>query len=115
MDHLPKRKLVEARIKFAVHEFKHGSPERGRTVFESLLSAYPKRLDVWNVYIDQETALGAHDAVRRLFDRVTSQKLSTKKARSFFKKLMAFEKKFGDESTQQRAQAAVEAYVKRVD
>jgi hypothetical protein len=33
---------VETISKFAQLEFKYGSPERGRTVFEGLISTYPK-------------------------------------------------------------------------
>ena len=34
-------------------EFRHGSAERGRGVVEGVLRNYPKRLDLWSVYIDQ--------------------------------------------------------------
>lgn len=34
-------------------EFKHGSPERGRAIFEGIVRNYPKRLDLWSVYLDQ--------------------------------------------------------------
>jgi rRNA biogenesis protein RRP5 len=37
----------------ALQEFKVGSPERGRAVFESLLRNNPKRTDLWSLYIDQ--------------------------------------------------------------
>ena len=33
-------------------EFKYGEPQRGITVFESVLKNYPKRTDLWSVYID---------------------------------------------------------------
>ena len=38
--------------KFAEYEVKYGDVERGVTLFETLLSHYPKRLDVCFVYID---------------------------------------------------------------
>ena len=38
--------------RFAQFEFKHGEPARGRTMFESILSSYPRRVDIWSVYID---------------------------------------------------------------
>ena len=50
--------------KFAQFEFKFGDPERGRTMFESLLSSYPKRVDLWSVYIDMMTKTGKVDIVR---------------------------------------------------
>ena len=56
---LPRRKHVATILKFALLEFKHSaSPELGRTMFEGLLSSEPKRLDLWNVYIDQEVSSG---------------------------------------------------------
>eukprot|EP00878_Enallax_costatus_P033765 GHUV01037320.1.p1 GENE.GHUV01037320.1~~GHUV01037320.1.p1 ORF type:complete len:162 (+),score=18.56 GHUV01037320.1:96-581(+) len=30
-----------------------GCAERGRSIFESMLANYPKRIDIWNVYVDQ--------------------------------------------------------------
>ena len=31
-------------------EFKHGAPESGRTMFEGIVSNYPKRMDIWAIY-----------------------------------------------------------------
>jgi len=42
----------------AVLEFKHGDTERGKTLFEGILDRYPKRLDIWSVYIDQVAKAG---------------------------------------------------------
>ncbi len=41
----------------AIQEFKVGSAERGRSMFESCLRNYPARLDVWSQYLDQVTSL----------------------------------------------------------
>lgn len=40
----------------AIQEFKVGSAERGRSMFESCLRNYPARLDVWSQYLDQVTS-----------------------------------------------------------
>ena len=69
---------MELISKFAQLEFRHGAPERGRTgapatarsthplnmrdslvtpctaVFDGILSNYPKRVDVWSIYLDME-------------------------------------------------------------
>lgn len=37
----------------ALAEFRLGCAERGRSVFEGVLVNYPKRTDLWNVYLDQ--------------------------------------------------------------
>ena len=43
---------VDMISKFAQCEFKYGEVEQGCTMFDNLLSSYPKRADVWSVYID---------------------------------------------------------------
>ncbi len=55
---------IEVILKFSQLEFLHGEPERGRTMFESLLNSYPRRLDIWNPYIDSMTKQGDTKAVR---------------------------------------------------
>ena len=55
---------VDMIAKFAQMEFKLGEPERGRTMFENILSNYPKRCDLWSVYIDMVTKLGDLEPVR---------------------------------------------------
>ncbi|MFH4983144.1 hypothetical protein AB6A40_009853 [Gnathostoma spinigerum] len=86
--------------RFAQMEYKSGDPEQGKTIFESILNAYPKKADIWSVYIDMVTRRRNVDETRRLFERVTSNKFSTHKMRSFFKKWLDFEKKFGDDEHQ---------------
>jgi hypothetical protein len=44
-------RFLSCRAAFA--EFKLGCAERGRSVFEGVLVNYPKRTDLWNVYLDQ--------------------------------------------------------------
>lgn len=110
-----------------------GSQERGRTLFESLIATLPGRLDLWNVYLDQEVAAFARKhpqhvgggagraaaeqrstelaALRRLFDRASSLRLSTKKMKFMLKKALAFESAHGDAAGAARVQAAARAYV----
>lgn len=56
-----------------------GIPERGRSFFENMLRNYPKRMDLWSVYLDQEIRAGDLHRCRSLFDRVTYLKLPPKK------------------------------------
>nr|KAJ3421087.1 rRNA biogenesis protein rrp5 [Polyrhizophydium stewartii] len=93
---LPKRKHIEATSKFAQMEFKLGEPERGRTVFEGLMSTCPKRADLWSIYLDMEIRAADRAVIRRLFERVLALKWSAKKMKFFFKKYLDFEKKHGD-------------------
>jgi rRNA biogenesis protein RRP5 len=45
-------------------EFKNGDPERGRTIFEGLVSNSPKRVDLWSIYLDQEIRCGDFEKTR---------------------------------------------------
>lgn len=98
-------------------EFKLGDSERARTIFEGIVDSYPKRLDLWWVYIDQEIRVQNIVGVRALFDRVLATKLSSKKTKSLFKKWLAFEKQHGDdagaEAVKQRAVSVVAVWVPR--
>lgn len=89
--------------KLAQLQFKYGNFEMGRTIFESLLGNYPKRIDQWSIYLDMEIKQGDLILTRRLFERVLHlKKLSSKKLKFLFKKYLTFEKQFGtDESIEQ--------------
>ena len=84
---LPKRKHVAVLSKFAQFEFKYGSSERGRTMFDSLMATCPKRLDLWSVWLDMEEGHGDEGAGRRLYERVCAMKWSSKKMRFLLKRL----------------------------
>ena len=52
------RALVPAQLLSAVAlaEFRSGDAERGRALFEGILRNYPRRLDLWSVYLDQASS-----------------------------------------------------------
>jgi rRNA biogenesis protein RRP5 len=128
---LPPHTHVDLTAKFGQLEFRspNGDVERGRTVFEGLLSSFPKRVDLWNVLIDLEIKAGDVDQVRRLFERVlgldsgvamdgtksgTKRKLKDKQAKFFFKKWLAFEEGpgGGEEKRVDAVKARAAEYVK---
>lgn len=39
--------------------FMHNEPEKGRTTFDAILSNYPKRTDIWSVFLDMESKYGS--------------------------------------------------------
>lgn len=47
---LMKSDLVGLKSRFAQFEFRFGDVERGKTVYENLLSDNPRRIDLWKVY-----------------------------------------------------------------
>ncbi|XP_065151454.2 protein RRP5 homolog [Paramisgurnus dabryanus] len=100
---------VDLITKFARLEFQYGNTERGKSMFEKVLSTYPKRTDLWSVFIDLTVKHGCQKEVRELFDRVIHLSVSVKKVKFFFKRYLEYEKKNGTpESIQAVKQKALE-------
>ncbi len=116
MQALPQHTHLALTSKFAQLEFNSptGDPERGRTIFETLLSQWPKRLDLWNVLLDLEVKQGDQAVIRRLFERVTTSgsHMKPRKAKFFFKKWLEYEGKAGDGKSQERVKALAAEYVR---
>lgn len=109
---LAKHKHVPVISRFASYEYELGSPDRGRTLFEGILASYPKRLDLWNVYMDKEIKfVQDSEYIRVLFARVTNMKFSAKKMRFLFKKYIDYESEHGTEQTVQHVRELVQAFV----
>lgn len=82
------------------------------------MDSYPKRLDLWFVYVDMEIKQNNVAGVRALLNRILVQRLSSsafllppppssasltprslaEKGKSVFKKWLSFEKEHGDEA-----------------
>ncbi|BBM98348.1 rRNA biogenesis protein RRP5 [Marchantia polymorpha subsp. ruderalis] len=108
---LPKRKHLKVITQVSIMEFKHGSPERGRAIFEGIVRNYPKRLDLWSVYLDQEIRVGDVDIVRALFERAVLLELQPKKMKTLFKRYLDFEKTHGDEARVEYVKTKAMEYV----
>uniref|UniRef100_A0A0D9WWN1 Protein RRP5 homolog n=1 Tax=Leersia perrieri TaxID=77586 RepID=A0A0D9WWN1_9ORYZ len=94
---IPQSKRIKFLSQTAILEFKCGVPEEGRSRFELILREFPKRTDLWSVYLDQEIRLGDIEVIRALFERVTCLSLPPKKMKFLFKKYLEYEKLQGDE------------------
>lgn len=84
----------------------NGDIERGRTVFEGLVDAWPKRGDLWDTYVDLERAKGEEEYVRGLFERMAKAKMKKKRARWVFKRWLEFEEGVGGDSERVKRLAA---------
>ncbi|KAK8849492.1 hypothetical protein IAR55_004826 [Kwoniella newhampshirensis] len=111
MKSLDKLKHVETIEKMALLEFKHGDAERAKTLFEGLVDRFPKRLDLWGVYIDQLAKISDIQGVRGLIDRALDQKLTSKKAKFLFKKWLMIEQRIGDAQGQEKAKTRARNWV----
>ena len=99
-------------VKVAIMEYSHeaGVVARGRSLFEAAISEYPKRTDVWSVFIDQEVKADAGAAaVRELFMRFSSLKLNARKMKFVYTKWLEWEGAVGGdvEGVKERARAFV--------
>ncbi len=132
---LPSRDHVAITIQVAKLEFQDpaGSPERGRVMFEKLLANYPKRLDIWFVFIDQESKLirvlsrnvsgslkagdikKAKSRVRTILDNITGENYwktwSPRQMKLLFKKYIEFETEFGNDAKVSGVQDKATIYV----
>ncbi|XP_074274276.1 rRNA biogenesis protein RRP5-like [Silene latifolia] len=76
-----------------------------------MLREYPKRTDLWSVYLDQEIRLGDADLIRGLFERATSLSLPPKKMNFLFKKYLGYEKSVGDEERIEHVRQKAKEYI----
>ncbi|KAF2826020.1 nucleic acid-binding protein [Ophiobolus disseminans] len=92
--------------KFAALEFKspNGDAERGRTIFEGLVSTWPKKFDVWDVYLSLEMGHGSQGNVRDLFERM-SKVGKKKRAATLFAKWAEWEDSVGNKKGVERVRA----------
>jgi rRNA biogenesis protein RRP5 len=94
-------------IKFGALEYKspNGDAERGRTIFEGLISAQPKKFDLWDVYLDLERAHGDKENVRQLFERMVKMKVKKRRAMVVFRRWVEFEEEEGNTKGTEKVKA----------
>ena len=91
--------------------YKHQYHEQARHMFESILKSYPKRTDLWSIYIDQEIKLKEHPRIKNLFERCVHLQIPVKKMKFIFKKYMDYEMQYGDDESIERVKQKAMAYV----
>ncbi|KAB5558620.1 hypothetical protein GE09DRAFT_1203503 [Coniochaeta sp. 2T2.1] len=125
---LDERHHLPLLVKFAALEFHspNGDAETGRTLFEGLLSSYPKRFDLWNQLLDLETSAYAKakkdgkeveaTAVRDVFERGTKVKgLKAEKAKKWFQRWAKWEEENGDAKSRERVSARAQNWAREAE
>lgn len=51
-------------VKFAQMEVKYGELDRCVSLFENILTNFPKRTDVWSIYVDQLIKAKQYESAR---------------------------------------------------
>ncbi|KAG5506764.1 hypothetical protein GH5_05978 [Leishmania sp. Ghana 2012 LV757] len=124
-DALKRDDATLAVVHIAIHEYKHGSPENGRALFEGLLRKVSKRSDIWSTYIDQEMGLlnrkdptASSLQVRQIFQRTVAMSFSAKVMQQVLTRFLSFEKLHGTpadvEAVKKCARTYVEAKIQTV-
>ncbi|KAF5221366.1 hypothetical protein ECC02_005608 [Trypanosoma cruzi] len=105
-------------VRLAVHEYKSGSVENGRALFEGLVVRMPKKSDVWSAYLDQEMALlvrrdesAAVPLVRALLERAVATNFSAKVMQQFLTRFMSFERAYGSPADVEKVKTRARSYV----
>lgn len=111
---LPAKKHIKLILKVALMHFRMGNLERGREMFEGLITNYPKRLDLWRLYIDQEIRVNDEDRTRSLFERATHLQLPPKKVKHLFKTYLKYMKDRGDAAGVIHVKRSAMEYVERL-
>ncbi|OCK79351.1 hypothetical protein K432DRAFT_383149 [Lepidopterella palustris CBS 459.81] len=103
--------------KFGAMEFKspNGDAERGRTIFEGLISAWPKKYDLWDIYVELERAHGMKENARQLYKRMAKAKMNRRRAMVVFKRWLEFEEAEGNAKEMKRVKALRQEWEERKD
>ncbi|KAI4492504.1 hypothetical protein M0804_002295 [Polistes exclamans] len=108
---LPPSEHVNIMVRFANLENQFGEKERSQTLFEQILSSYPKRVDIWSSYVDSLVKSGEIDIARKVLERAIVQNLPPRKMKTLFKKFISFEEKHGTSEDVQRVQRVATEYI----
>lgn len=88
-------------------------------MFEGIVTNYPKRMDIWSIYMDMEVKHGGKENIvqaRHLFERCLSLQEIQKKPRSMklvFRKYMEFENTHGGKQKLDALRQRVEEYLEK--
>jgi rRNA biogenesis protein RRP5 len=99
MQVLPEKKQIDITIYYAQLLFTYDNIEEGRYTFDNIVKEYPKRKDIWFVYIDKEIKYGKNvEKNRKLFERMFNIPFKLSALKSIFKKYSEYEQTNGEKT-----------------
>ncbi|KAJ1460335.1 hypothetical protein M885DRAFT_612395 [Pelagophyceae sp. CCMP2097] len=107
----PARDAVALRLRFASAEFDVGSAERAKTLFDALAREFPKRLDIWTVYVAKHLKRGDVAGARGVHEQCAAAPLPPKQMQAALKKFAEFEKEHGTKAQQLAVKDLAKRYV----
>ncbi|XP_060651092.1 uncharacterized protein LOC132787803 [Drosophila nasuta] len=109
---LPKNEHITCIVAFAKIYADHGDNAMAQTLLDDIVTSYPKRIDIWNLYVDLLVKCSLIDSARNVLERAVLQKLPPNKMLVIYKKYLEFEQKHGTEANASRVKKLAEEYVK---
>ncbi|XP_068153955.1 rRNA biogenesis protein RRP5 [Drosophila tropicalis] len=113
---LPNSDHINCIVAFAKLFAKHDAPDMAQTLLDDVVTSYPKRTDIWLVYVDMLIKAQLIDAARNVLERAVVQKLRPNKMQVIYKKYLQLEENFGTEAhvanVKQQAEQWVRNYAK---
>ncbi|KAL0119658.1 hypothetical protein PUN28_007830 [Cardiocondyla obscurior] len=110
---LPASHHVNLLVQFANLENKLGDKERAQTLFENILSSYPKRVDVWSCYVDCLIKSENIKLARKVLEQACVQTLPPRKMKTLFRKFINFEEAHGTPEAVDRVRQMAADYVEK--
>ncbi|KAH8414171.1 hypothetical protein KR222_010875 [Zaprionus bogoriensis] len=109
---LPKNQHINCIVAFAKLYAQHDDNAMAQTLLDDIVTSYPKRIDIWVLYVDMLIKCGLIESARNVLERAVLQKLQPDKMLVIYKKYLDFEQKHGTEVNAARVKQLAEQYVK---
>ncbi|XP_039492293.1 protein RRP5 homolog [Drosophila santomea] len=109
---LPNQEHIPCIVSFAKLYAKHDNNDMAQTLLDDVVTSYPKRIDIWSVYVDMLIKAGLIDSARNVLERAVLQKLKPNKMQVIYKKYLQLEENHGTDATVAKVKQQAEQWVK---
>ncbi|KAH8383522.1 hypothetical protein KR009_009143 [Drosophila setifemur] len=109
---LPNLEHVNCIVAFAKLYARNDAQDMAQTLLDDVVTSYPKRIDIWSVYVDMLIKGGNVDSARNVLERAVLQKLKPNKMQVIYKKYLQLEENHGTEATVSKVKQQAEQWVR---
>ncbi|KAH8247129.1 hypothetical protein KR032_010485 [Drosophila birchii] len=109
---LPNQQHINCIVSFAKLYAKNEANDMAQTLLDDVVTSYPKRIDIWSVYVDMLIKADLIDSARNVLERAVLQKLKPNKMQVIYKKYLQLEETHGTEATVAKVKRQAEEWVK---
>ncbi|XP_017020204.1 rRNA biogenesis protein RRP5 [Drosophila kikkawai] len=109
---LPNQQHINCIVSFAKLYARNDANDMAQTLLDDVITSYPKRIDIWSVYVDMLIKADLIDSARNVLERAVLQKLKPNKMQVIYKKYLQLEETHGTEATVAKVKRQAEEWVK---